>query len=110
LSSYESTMMPTYGTGQTTIRIPKGVQVAAVEVYVPAATAQRERSRQSAARLGVTRKDFDQDRTDWRRYRSLKDAESDGFIEVIPEQEGSGVDTGGLIVVLHGQIINIILS
>ena len=104
MSSYESTMQPTYGTGQTTIRIPARVQVVAVEVYAPAATAQREKSRQSAARLGVTRKDFDRDRADWRRYRTLQDAESDGFIEVLPEADGSKV------VILHGQIINIILS
>ena len=104
MSAYESTLEPTYGTGQTTIRIPKGVQVVAVEVYAPAATAHRERSRQSAARLGVTRKAFDSDRADWRRYRTLQDAESDGFIEVLPE------DGGGRVVILHGQIINIILS
>ena len=100
----KKTREPTYGTGFSTIRIPRRVRVVAVEVYAPAATQQREKAREAAERLGVGRKAFDRDRADWRRYRTLGDAELGGFIEVIPEQDG------GQIVILHGDVINIILS
>lgn len=110
MSAYESTMEPTFNTNFTTIRIPKGVTVKSFEVYNPKNTAGRLEARQAAASLGVSRKDHDKDRADWRRYRTLQDAELGGFVEIIPEQRTDGTLTGAQIVIIYGELVNIILA
>ena len=106
MSSYEKLRGgPTYNPGnRSVIRVPRSVQRVIIEVYVPNHSAQRVRQRQSAYRLGVSREAFDRDRVDWRRYRFLEDAERDGFIEVIPEEDG------GKLIVLGEHLVNVILS
>lgn len=104
MATFDTAALPTYDTGATTIRIPKSCTVVLVEVYAPTTSPHRERARARALEGGGTYSTFNRCQLDWLIFQSLEAAESLGYVEVVPEQDG------GKLVILREHLVNLVLA